>query len=57
MQTIFKFTLLVAIAGVLLLPGLASADDWQKISDDDGITVFQKKDAAEGTGVSFRLSR
>ena len=54
MQTIFKFTLLVAIAGVLLLPGLASADDWQKISDDDGITVFQKKDAAEGTGVSFR---
>lgn len=32
---------------------VSQAAEWKKISDDDGITVFQKADE-QGTGVSFR---
>lgn len=45
---------LIMVLTILTIPRSAFAADWQKISEDDGVTVYQKKDAEHGTGVSLR---
>lgn len=42
------------LLSTLVLGGHAGASDWEKISEDDGVTVYQRKGEATGTGVSFR---
>jgi hypothetical protein len=45
---------LILTLAVLTWPRAGLAADWEKISDDEGITVYQKKDGDQGTGVSLR---
>jgi hypothetical protein len=55
MQSKTKLILfLLQAASLFLSVSRVHASEWIKISDDQGIKVFQKKDVAEGTGVSFR---